>query len=130
MKTGVVLILIFFFISCSDTIETLKVVQTPNQKSDEVNILDIGCIVTYETLENGEEINRVFGKEKVRHGHWITYVLIVPKGSTTNKMVRAKMEEGFYHWNKKVGFWKIYNQDGTVRDSIEYKNGVAMSYEL
>jgi hypothetical protein len=127
MKTWFPIIFIFILISCNDTIETVKIEQISNAFD---NTMNVGCPGSYEILENGEYINCRFGKDKIRHGHWITYVLIVPEGSKTNKMVRAKMEEGYYHWNKRVGFWKIYNQDGTIRDSLEYKNGIAVNYEL
>ena len=128
MKIGSFIFLVFILTSCSNAIETVTVMQVPPQVSNEIDTLNIGCVGSYEVLENGEEINCLYGSEKIRHGHWITYVLIVSK--TTNKMVRAKMEEGYYKWNKRVGFWRIYNQDGTIRDSIEYKNGVALNSEL
>lgn len=40
---------------------------------------------------------------------------------------RIIIEEGSYKDNKREGFWKHYNSDGSIKDSIEYKNDVPLS---
>ena len=49
------------------------------------------------------------------------------KENTVNTIIRAKIEEGYYRCNKRTGFWKFYNNDGTLKDSVEYKNDVAVT---
>lgn len=42
------------------------------------------------------------------------------------KIIRNKLEEGYYRFDKKVGFWKFYNEEGTLKDSVEYKNDMSI----
>jgi len=34
---------------------------------------------------------------------------------------KVKTEEGFYKDDKKVGFWKKFNGDVSIKDSVEFK---------
>jgi hypothetical protein len=80
-----------------------------------------GCLAGFEIVENGDTINRIYGNNKIRQGHWIIFVLV--SRDADSPLVKAKMEEGHYHHNKRTGFWKTYNKNGTVRDSSEYRDG-------
>ena len=92
---------------------------------------DINCPVPKEFLENGDTINKTL-ENGIKVGHWISFDWIIPKGKEPNaaavRVVRAKLEEGFYKNNKKEGFWKFYDKDnGTFKDSVEYKNDIAVT---
>ena len=39
-------------------------------------------------------------------------------------MEREKTEEGFYKDNQKTGYWKNYNRNGTLKDSVLFENGI------
>lgn len=45
------------------------------------------------------------------------------KKHSYSEMQYCVIEEGFYKNNKKEGLWKHFNPDGTVKDSVVYKNG-------
>lgn len=117
-KLFTILTLVLFFIqACSDKTESLTINQTTNS----IDTINIGCLGSYDInpSDNKERINQVYGKELIKDGHWIVF------GNTKGadeKINRVKMEEGYYRKNKKIGFWKFYNLDGTFKDSIEYKN--------
>ena len=115
---------------------TLLLIQSCNQKTELVSklnepigidTLNIGCLGTYDLnpLDSSEKINQIYSKNKVKHGHWINFSIAVTK-TENHKAVRTKLEEGFYKFNKKVGFWKFYKEDGTLKDSIKYINDVAV----
>jgi antitoxin component YwqK of YwqJK toxin-antitoxin module len=57
---------------------------------------------------------------------WITFALAVTKNNKV-KTNKVKIEEGYYRKNKKFGVWKFYNEDGTIRDSVEYKNFIPLA---
>jgi len=92
-----------------------------------VDTINIGCLGTYDLnpLDTSEKINQVYDKQKIKHGHWISFGVSVTK-TANEKVIRTKLEEGYYRYNMKVGFWKFYNQDGSLKDSIEYKNDIAV----
>lgn len=100
-----------------------------NETKNTVDTLDIGCLGSYELdlNGNGDTINGVYGKDHIKHGRWITYIL---RSSETGaraesaKTRRTKSEEGFYNKNKRTGLWKFYNEDGSIKDSVEYRDGV------
>lgn len=78
-----------------------------------------------------DTINLTYDGQK--QGRWLVFKNIIPKSSilpTDNtkilqsKIVRRTMEEGYYKDNKKVGYWKIYNEeDGSLKDSVLFRNG-------
>ena len=70
----------------------------------------------------------MFGKDHIKSGHWISYGFTLKK-TVDNKTERVKIEEGYYRNNKKTGFWKFYNEDGTLKDSVEYKDDVPVIKE-
>lgn len=112
-------ILIFILISCNSK----KDERGPlNASAGSAPISQKGCLTSFETV-NGETINKTYGGG-IKDGHWITYEFVIPnvKQNKDSKVIRAKMEEGYYKENKKEGFWKFYNNDGTLKDSVEYKN--------
>jgi hypothetical protein len=118
-----------FIHACDDKPETTAVESVKNVVG--TSEVDVCCLASYEILENGDTVNRIYGKEKVKDGRWITFVMIDQQEKQTDKatagaavMVRTKMEEGRYRQNKRQGYWKLYNRYGTVRDSVEYKNDV------
>lgn len=126
-------VLICFIYACNNKTET----QIVEHATTAIDTLNIGCPVSYELniLGNLDTINKVYGKENIKHGHWITFGMIIPKEkralnskeNSDKNIIRAKLEEGFYRNNKKEGFWKFYNNDGSFKDSIEYKNDVVVT---
>ncbi len=125
MKTIKLVILtsIAFFLieACADKIK---------EQVKQSNKNDLNCLPHIEILRNGDTINKR-REDGTKEGHWIFFEWIVPMGKEPNgaagKLVRAKVEEGYYKNNKKEGFWKFYNQnEGKFKDSVEYKNDVAV----
>ncbi len=118
------LLFLFLLQACGDERENM----TLSQNTNSVDTLIIGCLVSYDInpSDNKERINQVFGKNHIKDGHWITFGLSVTKNSKV-KASKVKIEEGHYRKNKKVGVWKFYNEDGTIRDSVEYKNFIPMA---
>jgi hypothetical protein len=97
---------------------------------DAVDTLNFCCLGNYELspFKEGDTINRRYHHNQVKHGHWITKVLISGNETSrsfayTSQMRWAKVEEGMYRYGKRVGYWRNYNKDGTLRDSVEYKKG-------
>lgn len=99
-------------------------------KTETVENMGRGCVDIYElnVLDNSDTINRTYG-DGTKEGHWITFEWTDPNEKMVNenkenlaKAGRAKIEEGYYKDNKKEGFWKFFNKDGTLKDSVEYKN--------
>jgi len=116
-------IFLFLITACNQKTELVS-------KSNEtigIDTINIGYLGSYDVnpLDTSEKINQVYDKEKIKHGHWIAFGAAVTK-TMNDKVVRTKIEEGYYRFNKKVGFWKFYNEDGTLKDSIEYKNDIAV----
>ena len=93
-----------------------------------------GCLGSYElnSCGNGEMINKTYGRNKIKDGHWITFGMVIQKekqaGKTNatmrSKIVRAKLEEGYYKCNRKEGYWKYYTEEGKLKDSVKYKKDV------
>ena len=111
--------IILFISSCSGKTEAEK----RNKMEGLVDSLNIGCLSSYDInpSNNQEKINQVYGKENIKDGHWIIFDITK---NANEKVNRIKLEEGYYRKNKKIGFWKSYNKDGTLKDSIEYKTTV------
>jgi antitoxin component YwqK of YwqJK toxin-antitoxin module len=118
------LLFLFLLQACSEEHENM----TLSQNTNSVDTLITGCLVSYDInpSDNKERINQVFGKDQIKDGHWITFALAVTKNSKV-KANKVKIEEGYYRKNKKVGVWKFYNEDGTISDSVEYKNFIPMA---
>ncbi|MBA2612413.1 MAG: hypothetical protein H0U95_10605 [Bacteroidetes bacterium] len=118
------IIALFFIPAC--TIETVAV--AVKEDLNAIDTITTGCLVSYDInpLDNTEKINQVRGKDNIKDGHWITFGFAVTK-TNDNKTNRIKIEEGYYRKNKKIGFWKFYKEDGTLKDSVEYKNDVPLS---
>lgn len=118
---------LFFIQACSDSKGTV----TADQGSNMIDTINMGCLGTYELdfQGSGDTINKIYGEDHIKHGRWVTYALNLSKEKPTTdnaKTIRIKTEEGYYRNNKKVGFWKFYNEDGTLKDSIEYKSDVPL----
>ena len=113
--------IIFCFIqACSDKPKT--------EETETTEKMGRGCFDIYE-LNGLDTINRQYG-DGTKEGHWIIYAWIDPKekGEGDKKPGRSKITEGNYKDNKKEGFWKFYDKnDGTLLDSVEYKNDVAVT---
>ena len=108
-----------FFYSCDDQPEPVVA-----QQDSVITELNRGCPnSSYEVLANGDTVNKSYGNEKIKEGHWITFVLI-NRNPNDKKIEKCRMEEGYYKNNKKTGFWILYNRDGSVRDSVEYRDDV------
>lgn len=115
-----------FTLACSES-GTSKAGKTENL-SDPV---DMGYLTTYQLNPQNlhDTFNKFYGKELVKHGHWINYSLTVQQGnpaSTAPKSRLIKTEEGTYKYNKREGLWRTYNADGTMKDSVLYHNDSAL----
>jgi hypothetical protein len=115
---------VFFIQACADKTEAVTIKQDTNS----IDTINIGCLASYDInpLDNKEKINQVYGKDKVKDGHWITFGFAVTK-TTDKKTNRIKIEEGYYRKNKKEGYWKFFKDDGTIKDSVEYKNDLPLT---
>ena len=113
-----------FIQACSDKTETVTITQDPNS----LDTINLGGLGSYDInpSDNKERINQVYGKQHIKDGHWITFGFAASK-TGDNKADRIKIEEGYYRKNKKVGYWKTFNDDGTIKDSVAYKNGVSVT---
>ena len=123
-------LLIFIYgslMSCHEKEETLDNLSAL-EASD---MIDRGCLSSFEINSGGtgDTINKIYGKD-FKVGHWIDFELIttnlktnIDTGKTGDmRLKRIKREEGYYINNKKEGFWKLYNFDGSIKDSVEFKN--------
>jgi hypothetical protein len=121
MKNIILIAILFVLISCNTKTELHEALSSNKHAAP---ISQKGCLASYETV-NGETINKTYGGD-IKDGHWIHFEFVIPtaKENKDKKVVRAKMEEGYYKENKKEGFWKFYNKDGTLKESVEYKNDV------
>lgn len=70
---------------------------------------------------NGDTINKI-DCNGFKQGHWINSHFAVPDGQRNASWV--KVEEGEYKDNNKQGYWKRYNPEGDIIDSIRYKNDI------
>lgn len=113
-----------FIQSCGSKSEPVAINQGPSA----IDTINIGCLGSYDInpSDGKERINQVYGKDHIKDGHWITFGYAITN-SVDNKAGRVKLEEGYYRKNKKTGFWKFYKEDGTIKDSVEYKNDVPVT---
>jgi hypothetical protein len=116
MKTLIIITwipIILFISSCSCKTEAEK----RNKIEGLVDTLNIGCLSSYDInpSNNQEKINKVYGKDQIKDGHWIIFGIAK---NAHEKVNRVKLEDGYYRKNKKIGFWKLFNKDGTLKDSI------------
>jgi hypothetical protein len=73
-------------------------------------------------MRGRDTMNWVDG-EGLKQGHWEVWkAYAFPEHPKDVEQI--KFEEGEYLNNKKEGLWKYYNPDGTVKDSVVYKNDV------
>lgn len=81
-----------------------------------------------------DTVNLIYDGKK--EGHWVVKehvktLVSLCKDSTHqeankhayNKTFFCVTEEGYYKNNLKEGLWLYYNTDGSVKDSVVYKNG-------
>jgi antitoxin component YwqK of YwqJK toxin-antitoxin module len=122
----------FTFPSCEEDSHEDKtevaIIQTPLNLADTLNM---GCLSAYEInyAGNKDTINRTYGDKKIKDGYWIIFGLSnsSEKSSTVPQLARIKLADGYYKKNKKEGFWKFYKEDGSLKDSVEYKNDVQIT---
>jgi len=95
-------------------------IQACNTEPNTTDMNDKHSAGSFELNVHGhnDTINMIYA-DGSKEGHWISSVW--SNGS------RVKMEEGYYKDNKKEGYWKFFNKDGSLKDSVEYKNDVAIS---
>lgn len=93
----------------------------PKQQSNPASNPDSGsdCLATFEynPFNPSEKINQEFGKQRNKYGHWIHLALTPNKNQRLKKI---KLAEGYYQNNVRVGTWKFYREDGTLKDSVNY----------
>lgn len=71
----------------------------------------------------------------LKQGYWIERGFVVPGGKRPNETMeemkkrvdQVKLEEGLYKDNKKQGVWKYFHDDGTLKKTTEYKDGVPLN---
>lgn len=85
-------------------------------KPETINQPPVGKEVykTYQITLDKDTINRVDFNDK-KQGLWIIYKPL----NITEPL--TKLEEGEYKNDKKTGYWKHYNSDGTFKDSVLMK---------
>jgi antitoxin component YwqK of YwqJK toxin-antitoxin module len=89
----------------------------------------------YEVMDNKDTVNYL-DVNGLKQGHWILFevglsnvnvsITLSPDSVEKRAVVncqsgKCKIEEGFYKNDKKIGLWKSFNSDGTVKDSVDYK---------
>jgi len=130
IKSIFVLTILLLIQSCGDK------TKTADKKADR----DPKAIQSFEFYGNGRDtINRTdFAKNK--QGHWeirkavactktVQAIYTGEPGVQTkisNDVDWVKLEEGDYVDNKKEGLWKIYYPSGRLKDTVVYKNDVAV----
>ncbi len=112
-----------FVSSCNDN-TAVSVKQSPINRADTLNI---GCLSSFEINPFGtnDTINRIYGDKRIKEGYWIIFGFIPTKkehATSVSKLVRMKLADGYYKKDKKEGFWKFYKEDGSLKDSVEYRN--------
>jgi hypothetical protein len=98
---------------------------------------DKPCISSYEILPPNDTFNVIDCKGR-KQGHWIvtepaathkvrTYYTNSASDTTLRQredsVEMVKKEEGFYKDDKKESLWKFFHADGSVKSTLEYKNG-------
>lgn len=94
-----------------------------------------GCPIVY----NGDTINRSY--KGVKQGHFVLFDTDVQRNTSHTKSPPEAVytevnkqnsltspgkpvEEGDYKDGKKEGTWTYYNSDGTIKNTIEYKDDI------
>lgn len=120
-------LILFLASSCEDDLQEEK-------KESYINMgdtINAGCLSSYEINYAGanDTINRTYGNKNIKEGHWIFFGLSnrSDKTSTAPQLANVKLAEGYYKKDKKEGVWKFYKDDGSLKNSIEYKNDVQVA---
>jgi hypothetical protein len=113
LKKSFYLIVLFILVQACEP-NNSKDFRAYNQIEFDTTKLD--CLSNFEIFEN-ETINKMYGKQKMKEGHWINFEMNL---SPNKKIIKVKTEEGHYHLNKKVGVWKYFDSKGITKDSINY----------
>ena len=128
IKSVFTLTILLLIQSCGDK------TKTPDKKADR----DQKAIQSFEVYRM-DTINKTdFSKNK--QGHWeirkavactktVTAIYTGETGVQTkvlNAVDMVKLEEGLYVDNKKEGLWKLYYPSGRIKDSLVYKNDIAV----
>lgn len=114
---------------------TLLFIQSCGQKNsiDKKDIVYQGGQSGLSSYEiNGRDTINVTDNSGFKQGHWVVFGFVIPGGKRpnetkeemANRAQHVMLEEGMYKDNKKQGTWKYYNQDGTLKNTIEYKDDV------
>ena len=135
MKVKIIIQLIValaFVQSCTDD----KPDSTAPTATNVYDTLNLCCLSSYDIDLEGrhDTINKIYGKDKIKHGRWVNYAFnrkthSSGKDSTSTNLAdlpRIKTEEGLYRFNQRQGFWKFYEADGSLKDSVEYRNDVPL----
>lgn len=127
MKKLVLLhLFVFFILSCNDGSKK----KNNNYNKDKIHLQ--GCLQTYEIDPQRlhDTLNKIY-EGGIKQGHWLYYELAVKKTAQgeviKGSSYRTIVEDGYYINNKKEGYWKFYHKDGTLKDSVEYKNDIAIT---
>lgn len=132
MKTIQLLIATIFFVIAACTNEQKKSVADEQTKS-----VSERCTSSYElTGLGGKDTVNLIDCDKRKQGKWVLTKPVIfdksitpsaTKESMKRKLVHITLEEGFYKDDKKVGYWKYYNEeDGVLKDSVLFINGEAV----
>lgn len=108
----------------------------PNTISENLGPADnYGCPIVY----NGDTINRYY--KGVKQGHFVLFDNDVQRNTALTKSPPEAvytevnkqnsltspgkpLEEGDYKDGKKQGTWTYYNSDGSIKNTVEYKDDV------
>jgi len=117
------------------TVSALLIVCFSCGNKSKTDVKDI--LSQYEVINEKDTINYM-DINGLKQGHWIVYEVglsnvnlgITHSPDSTGKSPadnwnadasgRLKIEEGSYEDDKKVGFWKSFTRNGTVKDSTLY----------
>lgn len=75
------------------------------------------CKIAIAQSVNSDTLNQVDPATGLKHGYWIVYNSIKKLPAYP---AEAKVEEGTFADSKKIGIWKMYFPNGTVKSEITY----------
>lgn len=117
-------IAIFLLQACNDSPKTVREYLAPVETNGNL-------------IYNGDTINRQYNG--IRQGHFVLFENVVQRDSALSKnslgavntevnkqntmlSFGRPLEEGYYKDGKRQGTWTYYNPDGSIKNTVEYKD--------